>query len=65
MKNEPKIALMEALAEMDNFQAERVLSYARLLLGEPRKQTSPTDKFRRQAMREIRSALRQERRGAA
>lgn len=61
MKNEPKIAIMKALAEMDNFQAERVLSYTKLLLDEPRKQTTPTDRFRRQAMREIRSALRQER----
>lgn len=64
MKKEPKIAVMEVLAEMDNFQAEKVLRYARLLLGEQRKQTMPTEKFRRQAMREIRSALRQER-GAA
>lgn len=58
MKTAPKIAILEALTEMDNIQAEKVLDYVRQLL---RTKGSDYHSFRQEALREIRSALRKSR----
>ena len=53
-----KLAILESLDAMDHFQMERVLQYIKGLLQE--KQAIGENDFRRQAMQQIRRALRSE-----
>jgi len=57
MKNSPKLAILQSLDVMDQMQMENVLVYIRQLLQQ---HGSTTDKnFKKEAMKEIRKALRQ------
>lgn len=53
-----KLAILESLDAMDHIQMERVLQYIKELLQE--RQMNRKDDFRRQAMEQIRRALRSE-----
>ena len=56
METTPKLAILETLREMDNFQAESVLKFIRSLLANSK--CSPDySQFKQQALSEIRSAL--------
>jgi hypothetical protein len=60
MKYSPKLAILQSLDVMDQMQMENVLIYIRELL---RKHGNATDKsFKKEAMKEIRQALRQSKR---
>jgi hypothetical protein len=57
MKNSPKLAILQSLDVMDQMQMENVLVYIRQLLQQ---HGSMADKnFKKEAMKEIRKALRQ------
>jgi len=57
MKNSPKMAILQSLDIMDQMQMENVLNYIRQLL---QKHGNVTNKsFKKEAMKEIRQALRQ------
>lgn len=57
MKYSPKLAILQSLDVMDQMQMENVLIYIRELL---QKHGNTTDKsFKKEAMKEIRQALRQ------
>jgi hypothetical protein len=57
MKNSPKLAILQSLDVMDQMQMEDVLIYIRQLLQQ---HATRTDKdFKKEAMKEIRKALRQ------
>ena len=57
MKNSPKLAILQSLDVMDQMQMENVLVYIRQLL---QSHGNTTDKnFKKEAMKEIRKALRQ------
>lgn len=58
MKNMAKTAILETVREMDNTQAEKVLEYIKGLLNGPMNSTEHR-RFKEQALREIRSALKQ------
>ena len=56
METTPKLAILETLREMDNFQAESVLTFIKSLLANS-KCTTDYSQFKQQALSEIRSAL--------
>ncbi len=62
MLNSPKLAILQSLDSMDKVQMEEVLTYIKSLLHQPAK---PEDHkaFKKEAMKEIRQALRQEKKG--
>jgi hypothetical protein len=59
MLKSPKLAILQSLDSMDKVQMEEVLNYIKSLLHQPAK---PEDHkaFKKEAMKEIRQALRQE-----
>ena len=57
MKNSPKLAILQSLDVMDQMQMENVLVYIRQLL-QPQGDTADKN-FKKEAMKEIRKALRQ------
>jgi len=59
MLQSPKLAILQSLDAMDKVQMEEVLNYIKSLLREPVK-TENHKAFKREAMKEIRQALRQE-----
>jgi hypothetical protein len=62
MKNSPKLAILQSLDAMDQFQMEEVMQYIKGLLNKPA-QTDDYQSFKREAMKEIRQALRKEKKG--
>jgi len=62
MKQSPKLAIMQSLDAMDQIQMEEVLHYIKDLLN---RQVQPQDRqsFKREAMKEIRQALRKSKKG--
>jgi hypothetical protein len=61
MKNSPKLAILQSLDAMDTLQMENVLNYIKaLMIQSPR---SNDDSFKREAMKEIRQALRKSKKG--
>lgn len=58
MKNSSKLAIMQSLDAMDQLQMEEVLKYIKGLLVQPESVNYPA--FKREAMKEIRQALRKE-----
>ena len=61
MNTAPKLAILEALSEMDNLQAEKVLAYVKSLLETRSRTYADYSRFRQEALKEIRSALRKNR----
>lgn len=61
METTPKIALLEALSGMDNLQAQKVLAYVKSLPGTSDRASKDYRRFRKQAMSEIRLALKESR----
>jgi len=60
MKNSPKLAILQSLDAMDTPQMEDVLNYIKGLMTQtPRS----NDSFKREAMKEIRQALRKSKKG--
>lgn len=60
MKNSPKLAILQSLDAMDTPQMENVLNYIKGLMTQtPRS----NDSFKREAMKEIRQALRKSKKG--
>jgi hypothetical protein len=59
MINSPKRAIVQSLDAMDHVQMEEVLTYIKGLLNHPKRTENYTD-FKREAMKEIRRALRKE-----
>ncbi|MCE7862283.1 MAG: hypothetical protein DYG99_01950 [Bacteroidetes bacterium CHB5] len=59
MLQSPKLAILQSLDAMDKVQMEEVLIYIKGLLNKPEK-TSDYKTFKKEAMKEIRQALRQE-----
>lgn len=59
MLHSPKLAILQCLDAMDKVQMEEVLTYIKSLLNQPEK-TSDYKSFKKEAMKEIRQALRQE-----
>lgn len=57
MKNSPKLAILQSLDVMDQMQMENVLVYIRQLLQHHANRTNKD--FKKEAMKEIRKALRQ------
>lgn len=57
MKYSPKLAILQSLDAMDHLQMEEVLSYIRGLLNQPM-QGVDQKVFKKEAMKEIRQALR-------
>jgi len=57
MKNSPKLAILQSLDIMDQMQMENVLIYIRELLQKHGDVTNQS--FKKEAMKEIRQALRQ------
>lgn len=60
MKNSPKLAILQSLDVMDQVQMENVLVYIREILQRSERQDSKN--FKKEAMKEIRQALRQSKR---
>lgn len=59
MLQSPKLAILQSLDAMDKVQMEEVLTYIRSILSQPER--NPDYKaFKKEAMKEIRQALRQE-----
>ena len=54
MKYSPKLAILQSLDSMDQMQMENVLSYIKGILQQPMDKN-----FKKEAMKEIRKALRQ------
>jgi hypothetical protein len=61
MLQSPKLAILQSLEAMDKVQMEEVLLYIRSLLNHPEK-SEDHRAFKKEAMKEIRKALRQEKR---
>jgi len=61
MKYSPKLAILQSLDAMDQLQMEEVLTYIKGLLNQPARSTD-YQSFKREAMKEIRMALRKEKR---
>ena len=59
MLQSPKLAILQSLDAMDKVQMEEVLTYIKSLLNQPEK-TEDHKAFKKEAMKEIRQALRQE-----
>jgi len=59
MKNSPKLAILQSLDAMDALQMEEVLNYIKGLMHQPAR----TNEFKREAMKEIRQALRKSKKG--
>jgi hypothetical protein len=59
MKHSPKLAIVQSLDAMDQLQVEEVLLYIKGLLNKPALEND-YQSFRREAMKEIRQALRNE-----
>ena len=59
MLQSPKLAILQSLDAMDKVQMEEVLSYIKGILNQPGK-NSDYKTFKKEAMKEIRKALRQE-----
>jgi hypothetical protein len=58
MLHSPKLAILQSLDAMDTVQMQEVLEYIKNLLSHPEKQSYTA--FKKEAMKEIRQALRQE-----
>jgi hypothetical protein len=59
MLQSPKLAILQSLDAMDKVQMEEVLTYIKSILNQP--QHSPDySAFKKEAMKDIRKALRQE-----
>ncbi len=59
MLQSPKLAILQSLDSMDKVQMEEVLTYIKSLLQQPAR-TDDHEAFKKEAMKEIRQALRQE-----
>jgi hypothetical protein len=59
MLQSPKLAILQSLDTMDKVQMEEVLIYIKSILNQPEK-TTDYKAFKKEAMKEIRKALRQE-----
>jgi hypothetical protein len=59
MLQSPKLAILQSLDAMDKVQMEEVLLYIKGILSQPERGVDPKA-FKKEAMREIRQALRQE-----
>lgn len=59
MLNSPKLAILQSLDAMDKVQMEEVLLYIKSLLNQPERMEDHKA-FKKEAMKEIRKALRQE-----
>ncbi|HNT49247.1 MAG TPA: hypothetical protein PKK67_01575 [Cyclobacteriaceae bacterium] len=59
MLQSPKLAILQSLDAMDKVQMEEVLHYIKGILNQPEK-NSDYKAFKKEAMKEIRKALRQE-----
>ena len=59
MLHSPKLAILQSLDAMDKVQMEEVLLYIKSLLNQPER-TDDHEAFKKEAMKEIRKALRQE-----
>ena len=59
MLQSPKLAILQCLDAMDKVQMEEVLGYIKCILNQPEK-TTDYKSFKKEAMKEIRQALRQE-----
>jgi hypothetical protein len=64
MLQSPKLAIMQSLDAMDKVQMEEVLFYIKRVLHQPAKTDNYQD-FKREAMKEIRKALRSEKKQRA
>ncbi len=62
MKHSPKLAILQSLDAMDQLQMEEVMHYIKGVLNKPA-QTNDYQSFKREAMKEIRQALRKEKKG--
>ncbi len=60
MKNSPKLAILQSLDAMDQMQMEEVLKYIKSLLDAPQ---ADYQAFKKEAMKEIRQALRKGKKG--
>lgn len=58
MIHSPKLAILQSLDTMDQVQMEEVLQYMKGLLNQPPR-TADYQSFKREAMKEIRMALRE------
>ena len=58
MKHSPRLAILQSLDTMDQVQMENVLQYIKGVLQQPIRESKD---FKREAMKEIRKALRQNR----
>lgn len=56
----PKIAILGTLDSMDNVQAEKVLEYIKSLLNNNSGKNQNYNRFKQEALREIRNALRKD-----
>lgn len=56
MKDSPKLAILQSLDSMDAVQMEEVLKYIKSILNQTNR-TSSYQVFKREAMKEIRQAL--------
>jgi hypothetical protein len=59
MLQSPKLAILQSLDAMDKVQMEEVLGYIKGILNQPER-TPDYKAFKKEAMKEIRQALRQE-----
>lgn len=59
MLQSPKLAILQSLDAMDQVQMEEVLYYIKGILNQPER-TGEYREFKKEAMKEIRKALRQE-----
>jgi hypothetical protein len=57
MRQSPKLAILQSLDGMDQVQMEEVLKYIKSVLNQPHR-TQNYQRFRYEAMKEIRQALR-------
>jgi hypothetical protein len=62
MKQSPKLAIVQSLDAMDQLQMEEVMNYIKGLLNKPALATD-YQSFKKEAMKEIRQALRKEKKG--
>lgn len=63
MKNSPKLAILQSLDAMDQVQMEKVLDYIKSLLPQPGDMNYLS--FKKEAMKEIRKALRKSKKTAS
>lgn len=59
MKHSSKLAILQSLDSMDQIQMDEVMQYIKGLLNKPAK-VNDYQSFKREAMKEIRQALRKE-----